>query len=138
MDQSALQAMCYRSQLHRDLSIQLTDLEAGLWLEAVVPKPWLKNQEPIHGGILATLIDTAATFALIRASGHDWSTVDLRVDYVRPVLSPHIWVEAVAVQVGRTLGRATCRLGSVTEPVAALGVATFRRGASLEELEAEG
>lgn len=95
------------------------------------------DQEPVHGGVLATLMDTAAAFALISASDHDWSTVDLRVDYLRPVLSPRIWVEAEAVQVGRTLGRATCRLGAATEPAAALGVATFRRGPRLEGLEGE-
>jgi uncharacterized protein (TIGR00369 family) len=131
MDRATLQAICDRSGLHRDLSVQLTQTEVGLRLEAVVPEQWMGDQEPAHGGILATLMDTATTFALISSSGHDWSTVDLRVDYLRPVRSKRIWVEAEAVHMGRTLGRATCKLGSETELAAALGVATLRRGENL-------
>lgn len=138
MDQKALQAMCDRSRLHRDLTVKLSTTATGIRVDATVPALWLGDGEPVHGGILAVLVDTAAAFALISASGRDWSTVDLRVDYLYPVLSPHIWVQAEVLHVGRTLGRVICRLGAQTESAAAIATATFRSGSSIEESEREG
>jgi uncharacterized protein (TIGR00369 family) len=64
----------------------------------------------LHGGIVATLLDAAATFALIQATSVDWSTVDLRVDFLRPAPAAPLLARGTAVQVGRRLGRATAEL----------------------------
>jgi uncharacterized protein (TIGR00369 family) len=64
----------------------------------------------LHGGIVATLLDAAATFALIQATSVDWSTVDLRVDFLRPAPAAPLLARGTAVQVGRRLGRASAEL----------------------------
>jgi uncharacterized protein (TIGR00369 family) len=60
----------------------------------------------LHGGVLATLLDAAATFALISASGCDWSTVDLRVDFLRPAPAGAVRLAGRVVHAGQRIGRA--------------------------------
>ena len=64
----------------------------------------------VHGGIVATLLDAAATFALIALDGDDWSTVDLRIDYLRPVPAGPLRVSGEVVHAGRRFGRASAAL----------------------------
>jgi uncharacterized protein (TIGR00369 family) len=64
----------------------------------------------LHGGVVATLLDTAATFALINATGTDWSTVDLRTDFLRPAAVGALLVSGTVVQAGKRLGRASATL----------------------------
>jgi uncharacterized protein (TIGR00369 family) len=88
----------------------------------------------LHGGVIATLLDTAATFALIQASGTDWGTVDLRIDFVRPAPSGPLMADARALHVGRRLGRASAEL---TDPstgrLLATATGTFARTAPAPE-----
>lgn len=44
------------------------------------------DQGGVHGGALATALDTAACFAVIVTIGQDCSTVDLRTDFLRPAI----------------------------------------------------
>jgi uncharacterized protein (TIGR00369 family) len=47
----------------------------------------LGTREPptLHGGALATCVDTACWYAVVEASGaQEWVAVDLSIDYLRP------------------------------------------------------
>lgn len=57
-----------------------------------------------HGGVLASVLDTVANFAMMRASGEVCATVNLRVDYLRPASGAWLRAEAKAVRVGRRFG----------------------------------
>lgn len=81
----------------------------------------------LHGGVIATLLDTAATFALIQASGSDWATVDLRIDYLRPAPCADLLVKGSAVHVGTRLGRATADLSTPGGGILATAAGTFTR-----------
>lgn len=63
-----------------------------------------------HGGVLAALIDAAGTFALIAATGRDWITVDMRIDYQRVAGPGPVTARAVPVRAGRRLGLADVTL----------------------------
>lgn len=78
-----------------------------------------------HGGALAMLLDTALTFALIAATDHDWTTVDLRVDYLRPVPIAEVRVIGAVVKAGRRLGRAEGDVLDHEGSVCARAVGTF-------------
>jgi uncharacterized protein (TIGR00369 family) len=85
----------------------------------------------VHGGLIATLLDAAATFALIAGTGSDWTTVDLRVDFLRPVAAGRVKATGELLNAGRTLGRARASvMGSDGSPTA-LAIGTFRRGPEL-------
>ena len=87
-----------------------------------------EGTDMLHGGVVAAMLDTAATFALIAATGIDWSTVDLRIDYLRPAPVGPLVVRGTVVHAGRRFARARAEL---TEPrngrLLAEAVGTFVR-----------
>jgi uncharacterized protein (TIGR00369 family) len=83
--------------------------------------------------VIATLLDTAATFALIQASGTDWATVDLRIDYLRPAPCTELLIKGSAVHVGSRLGRATAELSEPGTGILATAAGTFTRLQPLPE-----
>lgn len=59
-----------------------------------------------HGGILASLIDTVADYALAAKIGGPVPTVDLRIDYHRPAQPGELTVEARVIKLGRSFSTA--------------------------------
>jgi uncharacterized protein (TIGR00369 family) len=104
-----LQRLVDESPLHRQLELRVSQVEGGkVVLDGRAGECHLhcEGSEVTHGGIVATLLDAAATFALIALTGEDWSTVDLRVDYLRPLPGGPLRVSGEVVQAGRRIGRA--------------------------------
>jgi uncharacterized protein (TIGR00369 family) len=80
----------------------------------------------VHGGAIASLIDIAATFAIIAVIGYDVVTVDLRVDYLRPVKSGDLVATARPVRVGRSLAVADVEVTGADGKIAAVGRGLFK------------
>jgi uncharacterized protein (TIGR00369 family) len=78
-----------------------------------------------HGGALATLLDAALTFALIANDDRDWATVDLRIDFVRPVGIEDVVVRGRVVHSGRRTGRAEGEVVARDGSLRARAVGTF-------------
>lgn len=86
----------------------------------------------VHGGITATVIDTASGFAL-RSTFEDpyaanLTTTDLNVRYVRPARDD-VRVEASVVRAGGTMGVTECEVTTVHEgerKVVATGGTSYR------------
>jgi uncharacterized protein (TIGR00369 family) len=117
MQADELQRMIDASPVHRALRVRVVtgadDTQVRLQADTGPEHAGEDGSPYLHGGVVATLLDTTATFALIQATGVDWSTVDLRIDFVRPAPAGPLLASATAVHVGRRLGRATAEL---TEP----------------------
>lgn len=93
---------------HRWLGLQLLDTEPG---RVVIALPYREefladvDGSYVHGGLLATLADVAADFALISRLGYAVSTIDLRLDYLRPATpGQRLRAEGTVVRCGRRLG----------------------------------
>jgi uncharacterized protein (TIGR00369 family) len=64
-------------------------------------------RQAVHGGVISTLVDTAGGMALWGALENPMqrvSTIDLRVDYLRPGRTETLVAEARAIRVGRSVG----------------------------------
>jgi len=110
-----LQQLVDAARLHRELEMRVQFAGGGsVVIEAVAGAAHLNAEGScaVHGGIVATLLDAAATFALIALDGDDWSTVDLRIDYLRPVPAGPLSVSGEVVHAGRRVGRASAALSS--------------------------
>lgn len=57
-----------------------------------------------HGGAIAGLIDTAGDFALVLKAGRPVPTINFRVDYLRPALTPTLRATARVRRAGRSVG----------------------------------
>jgi len=60
----------------------------------------------LHGGVLAAVLDTACSTAVVTATGESVYTVDMRVDYLRPAKAAVDTIRAEVVRLGRTLATA--------------------------------
>lgn len=77
------------------------------WREEFVSHPGIRYT---HGGILATLIDLAADYAVAARIGRGVPTVDLRVDYHKAAMPGPLIAKASIIKVGGTLATAEARV----------------------------
>ena len=83
--------------------------------------------DQLHGVVIAALLDTAATLVLDAGDGETWSTVDLRVDYLRPVSLGDCRIEATVVRAGRRVARSTASLYDGSSRLCATATGAFVR-----------
>jgi uncharacterized protein (TIGR00369 family) len=81
----------------------------------------------VHGGILATLVDTVATYTVIAAVGSMAATVDLRTDYHGMARRGAFRISGMPVRIGRTLSTAEARVFDCDNRLVASGRGTFMR-----------
>jgi uncharacterized protein (TIGR00369 family) len=101
---------------NRFLGVRVAELEHGR-IRLEIPfrdelvGDWMRPA--LHGGVISTLADAAGGFAVwsaIENPAARVSTVDLRVDYLRPGKLEPLAAEAVVVRVGGRVGVADVRL----------------------------
>jgi uncharacterized protein (TIGR00369 family) len=98
------------------LGIRVVALEPGRvemevpWRDELIGDPL---RRALHGGVISSLADTAggvAVWGALESPVARVSTIDLRIDYLRPGRCEALLAEGVAVRVGRTVGVADVRL----------------------------
>jgi uncharacterized protein (TIGR00369 family) len=88
------------------LGIELDSINPGratVGLE--IRKELTQNHAVVHGGAIASLIDTAMAFAIISllAPKEKVTTVDLTISYLRPLTKGRVTAVAKVVKAGRRL-----------------------------------
>lgn len=100
--QKAITAVPY-AQL---LGLELEDIASGTAKLALnVRKELTQNQGVVHGGAIASLIDTATAFAILSLlePKEKVTTVDLTISYLRPATGGRLTAVAKVVRSGRRL-----------------------------------
>ena len=105
---ASVQATMDTTPLHRWLGFRVLsiDPESGSFSMAA---PTGGNSErsdgagQAHGGAIATLIDSTATFACCVMLGRAVPTINLRVDYLRPAGGEEMVATAIVRRAGRTI-----------------------------------
>lgn len=90
----------------RLLGIELEDIASGTaTLGLNVVEELTQNHGVVHGGAIASLIDTATAFAIISLLDpkEKVTTVDLTVSYLRPVIAGRLRANAKVVRAGKRL-----------------------------------
>ncbi|MCZ3389536.1 MAG: PaaI family thioesterase [Actinomycetia bacterium] len=70
----------------------------------------------LHGGVLATCIDTAAWEAIVRVSDDTWVVADMRIDFVRLARNEAHRVRATARKIGRAQAVADVEITAWDDP----------------------
>jgi uncharacterized protein (TIGR00369 family) len=127
MNDVELRTLSEQSPYHRLIGLDIQHAAAGVDVRVSLDERFAiaEPAQIAHGGIVATLLDTAATFALIAESGHDWTTVDLRVDYLRPTPLGALSVHGEVVRRGRSIGNARSSLTDPSGKLCATATGTF-------------
>src|SRR5467141_1206914 len=113
--------------IHRDFGLTLVEWHHGHAKFSFRPPPSVRSGDAglIHGGALATALDTAACFAVIAAVGVDCSTVDLRTDFLRPASAEELVVNGQLRRAGKRFASADAEVIAPDGKMGALARGTF-------------
>ena len=125
-----------RMRLHDHIGLEFVaaDLAAGTAVLRLPYRPEHTNMPEaagagIHGGMIATLIDAAASFALVVHTGNfDIATVNMRVDYLSWTGHATLLGHGRVVKAGRTVAVVDCEVRGENEKLCAVGRVTFGTG----------
>ena len=112
------------------LGIQLESVVAGHAVLALPIREELKqNNAIVHGGAIASLIDSAMAFAIIPllAEKERTTTVDLTIHYLRPLTEGVAKCSARVVRAGRRVVVVSAEVFDHQERLAATAVSTYLR-----------
>jgi len=81
----------------------------------------------VHGGVLATLIDTATFWAAFLRLPEDAGlvNVDLKLNYLRPATNGILWAEGRCIKAGRTISYAEANVVDSEGVLYATGASTL-------------
>ena len=108
-----VEALLLRGPFHQWLGLSVISVGAGaIELTATWRPEWVVNADRgyTHGGILATLVDLTADWALVSKTGRGVPTVDLRVDYHRAAMPGDLRCVGTVVKFGGQISVAEARI----------------------------
>jgi acyl-CoA thioesterase len=114
----------------RLLGIEIDSIESGrARLSLEVTKDLLQLQGIMHGGAIATLIDTAVALAILGASTSNdrFSTIEMKVNYLVPIVEGRVTADARLIRDGRRIIVAECDVYDSDRKLAAKSLLTYMR-----------
>ena len=84
--------------------------------------------DAVHGGVIASVIDSAASWALyygIEDENSGMTTVDLKLNFLAPAVSGKLLARGRQINLGKTLGYADCHVTDEGGRLLAHGTATI-------------
>jgi uncharacterized protein (TIGR00369 family) len=89
----------------------------------------MRNDNIVHGGVMASLIDSAFAFAIIPilGEGERTVTVDLTIHYLRPLSNGTVRASARVVRAGRRVITVSADLFDENDKLAATALSTYLR-----------
>src|SRR5258706_10208595 len=114
----------------RSLGIELDSIEHGrARLSLEVRQQHLQLAGIMHGGAIATLIDTAVAFAIVGASkpGSRFTTIEMKVNYLRPIREGRVVADARLIRDGRRIVVSDCEVYDSEGKLSAKGLLTYMR-----------
>lgn len=112
------------------LQLELGEMKRGeATLHLKVRDDLRQNNGVVHGGVIASLVDTAAAFAILTLLERDQTstTVDLTIHYLRPLLSGQTTAQARVVRAGRRIMVITVDVLDETKTLVATALTSFIR-----------
>lgn len=110
------------------LGIELEEVGLGsATLSLAVRKELTQNHGVVHGGAVASLIDSAMAFAIIPmlAPKERVTTVDLTISYLRPVSRGRMIAVAKVIRAGRRMIVVSAEVFDSTQNLTATSLSTY-------------
>jgi uncharacterized protein (TIGR00369 family) len=110
------------------LGIELDEISNGIaTLGFDIRKELTQNHGVVHGGAIASLIDSATAFAIISllAPKEKVTTVDLTISYLRPLTKGRVTAVAKVVRAGRRLFVVSADVRDSAGKLAATALSTY-------------
>ncbi len=114
----------------RLIGIELDSVEEGrARLSMEVTEQHRQLAGVMHGGAIATLIDSAVAMAIVGASEPNarFTTIELKINYLSPIVEGRIVAEARLIRDGKRIIVAECDVFDPAGKLAAKGLLTYMR-----------
>ena len=124
----AVQEKITRGPFHQWLGLQVISVGEGeIEIRATWREEWVVNPERryTHGGILATLVDLTADWALVSKTGRGVPTIDMRVDYHAAAMPGDLIVKGRVVRAGGQFSTAEAHVYDESGKLLASGRGTY-------------
>lgn len=113
--QNVVQKVYPRPPISDSLGFEFIEVAPGRSRLTFLPEArWYNLIETVHGGIAATLLDTAMATAILTQlpAGRGFTTLELKLNYIRAMTAEtgEVQAEGSAIHVGRTTATAEGRL----------------------------
>ncbi|MGC5617628.1 PaaI family thioesterase [Georgenia sp. Z1491] len=128
-----VEAELLRSPFHRWLGLRVTDVtRESVTIEVEAREEFIADVDAgyVHGGILATLLDLAADWALVGAIGTGVPTIDFSISYLRAAHPGTLTVTGRAVRPGRQVSHAEAEVRDADGRLLAVGRGSFLSSAA--------
>jgi uncharacterized protein (TIGR00369 family) len=96
----------------------------GVTVECRMRKELLNFAGVLHGGVTATLADVAVGQALMQR-GHRTTTVELKINYLRPITGSKLTARSHLLRIGKTLSTARVDVYDDNRNLAAVALVTY-------------
>jgi len=129
-EQERLRGLFLRVRYAKLLGIEFDEATRGAVKMHMDAREDLRQvSDVLHGGSIASLVDTAAAFAVITMLEPDQraTTSDLTIHYLRPVGSGSVAAEARVLRSGRRLSVVTVNVFDNAQALVATAVTTYIR-----------
>ena len=103
--------------------------EDGITIELEIKPEFINGAGVVHGGVCATLVDAAAGGGIHNVIGRTsrMTTVELKVNYLRPVVEGKLTARARVVKAGRTICVANVDVFDDEQRQIAVALVTYMR-----------
>ena len=123
-----VQALVTRGPYHQWLGLKVVALhEDGIELRATWREEWIFNPDRryTHGGILATLVDLGADWAMVGKNGRGVPTISLHVDYHAVAMPGDLTIRGKIVRMGAQFSTAEAHVFDAHGKLIASGRGTY-------------
>jgi uncharacterized protein (TIGR00369 family) len=123
-----VQALVTRAPYHQWLGLKVVAVhDDGVELKATWREEWVVNPDRgyTHGGVLATLIDLGADWAMVRRTGRGVPTINLHVDYHAPAMPGDLTIRGKIVRMGGQFSTAEAQVFDQEGKLLASGRGTY-------------
>jgi uncharacterized protein (TIGR00369 family) len=128
-----VQELVTRGPYHQWLGLKVIAVDDdGVELKATWREEWVVNPDRryTHGGVLATLVDLGADWAMVSKTGRGVPTINLHVDYHAPAMPGDLTIRGKIVRMGGQFSTAEARVFDREGKLLASGRGTYLTGAA--------
>jgi uncharacterized protein (TIGR00369 family) len=123
-----VQELVTRAPYHQWLGLKVIAVaDDGVELKATWREEWVVNPDRryTHGGVLATLVDLGADWAMVSKTGRGVPTINLHVDYHAPAMPGDLTVRGKIVRMGGQYSTSEARIFDLEGKLLASGRGTY-------------
>ena len=126
--EQAVAGRAFRMPLAEHLGFHVVHAEAGKVTVELEPKEYHRNiMGTVHGGVLCDIADAAMglAFGTTLPAGQSFTTIELKINYLRPVFQQTVRAQGVVSHRGRNLGLIECRIVDEQDKLIAFATSTY-------------